>query len=56
VDELEFEDELDWDLAEDDDFVYEWAEEMADLFFLSDSDFLPIAADDYDLGYLEAED
>ena len=56
MDELEFGDELDWDLVEDDDFVYEWAEEMADLFFLSDSDFLPIAADDYDLGYLEAED
>jgi len=56
VDELEFEDELDWDLAEDDDFVYEWAEEMADLFFLSDNDYLPAAAEDYTLGYLEAED
>ena len=56
MDELEFEDELDWDLAEDDDFVYEWAEEMADLFFLSDNDYLPAAAEDYTLGYLEAED
>jgi hypothetical protein len=56
VDELEFEHELDWDLAEDDDFVYEWAEEMADLFFLSDNDYLPAAAEDYTLGYLEAED
>ena len=56
MDELEFDDELDWDLVEDDDFVYEWAEEMADLFFLSDNDFSPIAAEDYDLGYLEAED
>jgi len=56
VDELEFEDELDWDLAEDDDFVVEWAEEMADLFFLSDNDYLPAAIEDYTLGYLEAED
>jgi len=56
MDELEFDDELDWDLAEDDDYVYEWAEEMADLFFVSDNDYMPAAADDYVMGYLEAED
>ena len=56
MDESEFDDELDWVMAEDDDFVYEWAEELSDLFFLSDNDYLPIATDDYILGYLEAED
>ncbi len=56
MDESDFDDELGWDLAEDDDLVYEWAEELADRFFLSDNDYLPSAADDYDMGCLEAED
>ncbi|MBN1135818.1 MAG: hypothetical protein JXM73_04490 [Anaerolineae bacterium] len=55
-DELGFDDEWDWDSDEDDDLVYEWAEELAGRFFLSDNDYLPNASDDYDLGFLEAED
>ena len=56
MDELEFDDGLDWDLVEDYDFTSELADEMADRFFLSDNGYLPSATDDYSLGYLEVED
>jgi hypothetical protein len=56
VDEIDFDDEWGWDSDEDDDVVFEWAEALADHFFLSDNDYLPSATDDYDLGFLEAED
>lgn len=49
-------DEWGWDASEDDDVMYEWAEELADRFFLSDNAYLPGAADDYDMGSLEPED
>jgi hypothetical protein len=54
----------DWDLddfwwdddeEEDEDFLYEWLEELADRFFLSNSDYLPNAGDDYSLGHLDVE-
>ena len=56
MDEIDFDDEWGWDSDEDEDIVDEWAEELADRFFLSDNDYLPSATDDYDLGFLEAED
>jgi hypothetical protein len=37
------------------DLLYEWSEELADRFFLSDYDYLPDAGDDYSLGHLEPE-
>jgi hypothetical protein len=47
----------DWDPEQDDqDFLYEIAEELADRFFLSDNNYLPNAGQDYDLGYLGPED
>ena len=56
MDESEFDEELLWEPGSDDDLVSEWAEELADRFFLSDDLYLPSAGDDYDLGFLEAED
>jgi hypothetical protein len=54
--EMDSDDEWGWNSSEDDDLVYDWAEELADRFFLSDNDYMPSAADDYELGFLEAED
>jgi len=56
MDESELDEELLWEPGDDDDLVFEWAEELADRFFLSDDAYLPSAGDDYDLGALEAED
>ncbi len=56
MDESDFDDEWGWESNEDDDVMYEWAEELADRFFLSDNAYLPGAADDYNMGCLEAED
>jgi len=55
-DEIDFDDEWGWDSDEDDDVVFEWAEALADHFFLSDDDYVPSATDDYDLGFLEPVD
>jgi hypothetical protein len=49
--------EWDWDPeAEQESFLYEMAEELADRFFLSDNEYPPDAGEDYDLGYLDAKD
>jgi hypothetical protein len=45
-----------WDDGEEyADFLYEWSEELADRFFLSNNDYLPNAGDDYTLGHLDPE-
>jgi hypothetical protein len=56
MDEWEFEDEWDWDEEDYEEFVYLWTEELADVFFLSDNRYMPDSGEDYNLGYLEAED
>ncbi len=48
-----------WELAGEEDYeeiLFELAFELADSFFLSDSDYLPNDGEDYSLGYLSAED
>jgi len=56
MDETELDEEWGWDSDEDDNVAYEWCEELADRFYLSDNDYLPSAVEDYDLGFLEPED
>ena len=56
MDDMDFDDEWGWVADEDDDVVEEWADEMADRFFLSDNVYFADATDDYDLGFLEAAD
>jgi hypothetical protein len=52
-----FEDEREWEEEEEyQDLLYEWTEDLADRFFLSDNEYLPDAGEDYSLGYLEADD
>lgn len=45
-----------WEEADEDASLYEWTEELADRFFLSDNRYLPDSGDDYQLGYLDAGD
>ncbi|MGQ9600894.1 MAG: hypothetical protein ACUVWZ_15970 [Anaerolineae bacterium] len=49
-----------WDFEEwwedEEESLYEWTEELADRFFLSDNRHLPDSGDDYRLGYLDAQD
>jgi hypothetical protein len=57
VDEWDFEDEWGWEEEEDyEELLYEWSEDLAGRFFLSDIQYLPDAEEDYNLGYLEIED
>jgi hypothetical protein len=49
-------DEWDWEPIDDDDFMYEVTDDLADRFFLSDNDYLPNAGEDYRLGYLKPRD
>jgi hypothetical protein len=57
VDGWDFEDPWTWDEQEGDYqiFLYAVAEELSDLFFLSDNYYTPDAMEDYNLGYLAAE-
>jgi hypothetical protein len=56
MDKWDFDDFWWWDDEEEEtDFLYEWSEELADRFFLSNNDYLPNAGDDYSLGHLEPE-
>jgi hypothetical protein len=56
MDEWEFEEEWMWDPDDDEEFVHLWAQELADILFLSDNGYMPDSGQDYNLGYLEAED
>jgi hypothetical protein len=53
----DFADLWEWDAEEDyQDLLYEMAHELAERFFLSNNGYLPDTAEDYNLGYLEADD
>ncbi len=58
MDDWDFEDEWFWEDEEYEyeNLLYEWTEELADAFFLSDNQFLPSAEEAYHLGYLDADD
>ena len=57
MDDKAFEDFWDWEDEEDaESYLLDLTDELADLFFLSDNDFLPAEVEDYNLGYLEHED
>jgi hypothetical protein len=60
MDEWDFEDEWEWEEEEEEedreDLLYEWAEELADQFFLSDNNYLPNAGESYSFGFLDSED
>jgi hypothetical protein len=47
-----------WDIEDDadDDAIFSWADSLADCFFLSDNDYLPMVIEDYNMGFLEPED
>ncbi|MBN1661065.1 MAG: hypothetical protein JXA93_21910 [Anaerolineae bacterium] len=59
MDDPFFEDEWFWDDEEEDEYDYDWfelVEELADLFFLSDNDYLPDDPDNYEITYIDADD
>ena len=57
MEDYEFTDLWDWDDEEDyQDYLGEIAGELAERFFVSDNDYVPSMAEDYDLGYLSTED
>jgi hypothetical protein len=56
MDDWEFEDEGLWEGEDREDRLYEWVEELADYFFLSENEYLPNAEEEYNLGYLDVED
>jgi hypothetical protein len=57
VDEWDFDDEWDWDGEEDfQELLYDWSDELASRFFLSDNEYLPDAGEGYRSGYLEIDD
>ncbi len=54
MDEWDFDE--DWFWRDEDDFLSEIAEELADHFFLSNNSYTPDAGEDYNLGHLEPGD
>jgi hypothetical protein len=57
MEDWDFADLWEWDAEEEyQDLLYEMADELAERFFLSNDGFLPDAAEDYSLGYLDPED
>jgi hypothetical protein len=57
MDEWDFENEWEWEEEEGyQERMYEWSEDLADNFFLSDNEYLPDAGEDYSLGFLDVDD
>jgi len=59
MDDPFFDDEWLWDDEDEDEDEYDWfelVEELADVFFLSDNEYLPDNPDDYEIAYLDPDD
>jgi len=58
MDDWLFDDEMFWedDEVDDDSYLYEVTYDLSERFFLSDNTYLPNDPDNYNLGYLDAED